>query len=250
MQALDESGFAENTLVVFMSDNGIAVPFAKCNVWFHSSRTPLVVRWPGVTAAGSQNDDDFVSTVDLWPTFSAATGVPMPDQYDGRSFVPLLRGKEQNGRDIVFSQIDKKAGDDPVPMRCVQNAQFGYIYNPFSDGKHRYRNNNEGKCMAAMNLAAKKDQAIADRVQLFRYRVPEELYDLEKDPDCLRNLIDDPSHANTAAALRVRLRKWMETTNDPMLSALDNRTNRAVVDRVLLETYGRPKPHKNNKRVR
>ena len=47
MQALEESGFADNTLVIFISDNGIAVPFAKCNAWFHSSRTPMLVRWPG-----------------------------------------------------------------------------------------------------------------------------------------------------------------------------------------------------------
>ncbi len=40
MQALDESGMADDTLVIFISDNGIAVPFAKCNAWFHSSRTP------------------------------------------------------------------------------------------------------------------------------------------------------------------------------------------------------------------
>ena len=69
MRALEESGLAKNTIVVFISDNGIAVPFAKCNTWFHSSRTPFLVRWPGTVKAGTRNDTHFVSAVDLMPTF-------------------------------------------------------------------------------------------------------------------------------------------------------------------------------------
>lgn len=250
MQALRESGFADSTLVVFLSDNGIAVPFAKCNVWFHASRTPLLVRWPGVTPAGRVDRKHFVSTVDLFPTFLEVTGVKGPRDLDGRSIVPLLRGKSQNDREYVFTQIDKKAGGDPVPMRCVQNAQFGYIYNPFSDGKHRYRNNNEGLCMRAMQQAASSDPKIAARVRLFRFRVPEEFYDLAKDPDCLHNLIDRPEHQTQIAAFRQRLRQWMEATGDPMRAAFKNRDKREVVDAVMLKTYGPPVKRKPKRKRR
>ena len=242
MQALDESGFADNTLVVFLSDNGIAVPFAKCNVWFHATRTPLLVRWPGVVRPGQRDDSHFVSVVDLFPTFLDAAGVTGPKSLDGRSFVPLLKQTPQDGRDHVFTQIDMKAGGDAVPMRCVQTAKYGYIYNPFSDGKHRYRNNNEGQCMRAMNLAAASDPNIAARVQLFRFRVSEELYDLETDPNCLHNLIDNEARQDVVHSLRTRLRNWMVETNDPMLPAIDNRADRAIVDAVLLKTYGPSKP--------
>ena len=192
MQALSESGMAENTLVIFISDNGIAVPFAKCNAWFHSSRTPCLVRWPGVVKPNTSNDIDFVSVVDFFPTFLQASGVQGPAGLDGMSFVPLLNGQEQAGRKQVYTQIDSKAGGDSVPMRAIQNGRYGYIYNPFSDQKHWYRNNNEGKTMAAMQAAAESDQAIAERIKLFRYRVPEEFYDLLNDPDCLNNLIHEP----------------------------------------------------------
>lgn len=238
MQALQESGYAENTLVIFISDNGIAVPFAKCNTWFHSSRTPMLVRWPGVVQPNTTNERDFVSTVDFFPTFLAATGVPGPEGLDGYSFMPLLRGQRQEGRDFVFTQIDSKAGGDAVPMRCVQNGHYGYIYNPFSDGKHWYRNNNEGKTMEAMSAAAKTDAAIAARIELFRYRVPEELYDLRQDPDCLHNLIDDTDQQSTVASLQAQLVSHMTRTNDPMLKAFHKRKNRTIVDQVLLETYG------------
>ncbi len=249
MQALQESGFADNTLVMFLSDNGIAVPFAKCNAWFHSTRTPLLVRWPGVVKPDSENRDDFVSGVDLFPTFLEASGAKGPRVLNGQSIVSLLKGQHHPGRDYVFTQIDKKAGNDAVPMRCVQNAKFGYIYNPFSDGKHRYRNNNEGNSMAAMNLAAKTDPAIAARVHLFRYRVPEEFYDLEHDPDCLHNLIDDPDHVQTISALRLRLQNWMTQSHDPMLPAFLHRSDRKLVDATMLKTYGPPpKPRKKKKR--
>lgn len=247
MQALEESGQADNTIVVFISDNGIAVPFAKCNTWFHSSRTPFLVRWPGQVKAGIRDDQHFVSAVDLKPTFLEITGVPGPERLDGRSIVPLLKGKAQTGRRFMFTQIDSKAGGDGVPMRCVQDAKFGYIYNPFSDGKHVYRNNNEGRTFAAMAAAAKTNPDIAARIDLFRLRVPEEFYDLENDPDCLHNLIGHTDYQGRIAGYRQRLESWMERTGDPMLAALQNKDDRAKVDAVMLKTYGPPKPKKKNK---
>lgn len=248
MQALKESGQADNTLVLFITDNGIAVPFAKCNTWFHSSRTPLLVRWPGVVTAGSRDETHFVSVVDFFPTFMAATGVAGPDGLDGRSFLPLLKGRPQSDREFVFTQIDSKAGGAAVPMRCVQNEQFGYIYNPFSDGKYWYRNNNEGQTMAAMNRAAETDEAIRARVNLFRYRVPEEFYDLQSDPDCLHNLIENPDHAEHVRAMQARLLAHMKKTDDPMLEAFQNRHDRQKVDEVLVATYGPKKDERPKKK--
>ncbi len=247
MQALDESGYAENTLVIFISDNGIAIPFAKCNTWFHSSRTPCLARWPGTIKAGAKNNTDFVSVVDFFPTFMDATETKGPKGLAGRSFLPLLKGESQDNRDYVFTQIDSKAGGAAVPMRCVQDGKYGYIYNPFSNGTYWYRNNNEGATMAAMNKAAENDSHIAARIDLFRYRVPEEFYDLEKDPDCLNNLIKDKAHQEQIKALQAKLVEQMKRTDDPMLKAFENRNDRKVVDEVLVETYGAPKPSRKKK---
>lgn len=248
MQALDESGYADSTLVLFMSDNGIAIPFAKCNVWFHASRTPFLTRLPGTIKAGTVDNDHFVSTVDLMPTFLELVGIAGPDKQDGRSIVTLLKGGIQSGRDIVYTQIDKKSSGDAVPMRCVQTAKYGYIYNPFSDNKHRYRNANEGGTMKAMNKAAETNPAIAKRVQLFRYRVPEEFYDLEKDPNCLNNLIGNPEYTAVMQKLQAKLETWMKQTNDPLLPALRNRNNREKVDATLHKTYGKPKAKKKKQK--
>ena len=77
--------------------------------------------------------------------------------------------------------------------------------------------------------------------------MPEELYDLKHDPDCLHNLIAKPNHQETIDALQAQLIAHMKRTGDPMLKAFLNRTDRAAVDKVLLETYGPLKESKKRK---
>ena len=74
LQALEDEGLQERTIIIFLSDNGIAVPFAKSNCYLASTRTPLIVSWPGRVAAGSVEREHFVSTVDLLPTILEALG--------------------------------------------------------------------------------------------------------------------------------------------------------------------------------
>ncbi len=238
LEALKESGFDDRTIVVFLSDNGIAIPFAKCNTYLASTRTPWIVRWPGVVAPGSVEGEHFISGIDFFPTMLDALGLPVPDGLDGTSFLPLLRGGRQPGRRTVFTQLDRKADGAAVPMRCVQNERFGYIFNPWSDGEYRYRNNNEGLTMKAMNRAAKNDPAIARRVRMYRYRVPEELYDLKNDPDCLENLIGRPEYHEQAEKMRAELRGWMKRTGDPLLPAFDSRDSPEKIKAVLRRVYG------------
>ena len=227
LQALDDSGLASRTLVVFITDNGSAFPFAKANTYLASNRTPMLMRWPGVTKPGSVDKTHFVSEVDFFATFMDATGLPIPEGLDGRSMVPLLKGGEQDGRDYVFTQIDYTIGGPPKPMRCVQDARYGYIFNAFSDGKFKYKNNNEGLTFAAMEEAGKTDAAIQARVDLFRLRVPQEFYDLEKDPGCTNNLIYDSQQQSLVKKYQDRLRQWMIETHDHCLASFDVRAKPA-----------------------
>lgn len=238
MQALAESGLEANTLVMFLSDNGIAIPFAKCNTYLASTRTPWIVRWPGVVAANSVDRDHFISGIDFFPTVLEAAGLPAIDGLDGSSFMPLLKGLSQEERGRVFTQIDMKAGGDAVPMRCVQDHRFGYIFSPWSDGTFWYRNNNEGLTMKAMVQAAQTDPAIAHRIRMFRYRRSEELYDLENDPDCLNNLVDLPAYHADLDRMRERLSRWMKRAKDPLLPAFEVRNEPQRLKTVLTELYG------------
>jgi N-sulfoglucosamine sulfohydrolase len=238
MQALKESGFENNTLVMFLSDNGIAIPFAKCNAYFASTRTPWIVRWPGIVKEGTVDNRHFISGIDFFPTVLEAVGLPVPKGLDGFSFLPLLKGQKQSGRDRVFTQIDMKAGGDAVPMRCVQDKRFGYIFNPWADGKFWYRNNNEGLTMKAMVEAAPTNPYIARRVNMFRYRAAEEFYDLKNDPDCLNNLVGKAGFENELKKMQTLLHDWMIRTGDPLLPAFENRNSPEKLRSALTKIYG------------
>ncbi len=236
LDAVLEGGAWEDTLVIFLSDNGMALPFAKTNCYLHSTRTPWIVSWPGMIGAraGAADCRHFVSGIDVLPTVLDAVGVETPPDVDGSSFLPVLRGEEAAGRDLVFTQFFQTAGRRNYPMRCVQDRRFGYIFNPWHDGRRAFRNESQaGRTMKAMRAAAETDPAIAERVRLFLYRVPEELYDFANDPDARRNLIGDADFAAEADRLRGELESWMERTGDPALEAFRNRGSRRALDAYL-----------------
>ena len=127
LRALDESGLRDRTLVIWLSDNGAALPFAKANVWLNSTRTPLIVRWPSVVKPATVDDRHLLGGVDLAPTILEAAGLPVLGGTEGRSFVPLLRGQRQSGREYVFTQIDQVNSGVSYPMRAVTGARYGYL---------------------------------------------------------------------------------------------------------------------------
>ena len=218
LRALRESGFEENTLVMFVSDHGMPLPFAKTNCWYQSTRTPWIVRWPGVVKAGSWDREHFVSGIDFTPTILDAAGIPPIKGVDGRTFVPVMKGEKHAGREVVFTHINRTAGRNEYPMRSVQDATYGYIYNAWSDGKTRFRNESQsGRTMKAMSQAAASNPKIAARVKHFLYRTPEELYEYSKDPDARNNLAGKPEHGERLARYRRILLEHMEKTGDPQL---------------------------------
>ncbi len=224
LRALEESGHAGNTLVMFLSDHGMALPFAKTNCYLHSTRTPWIVRWPGRVPAGSVDREHMISGVDLTPTVLDALKIEQPSGLAGRSFLPVLRGGTQSGRDMVFTQFHQTSARRAYPMRCVLTKRFGYIWNPWADGERVFRNESQsGRTMKAMRAAAEDDPALRARVTLFLERVPEELYDFANDPDALENLAGDATHREELDRLRRRLLEWMERTGDPALAAFRQR---------------------------
>ena len=217
--ALEQAGLADNTLVIYMSDNGMAFPFAKANCYLNSTKTPFIARWPGHIAPGARNSQNYIAGVDFTPTILEALGLAGRLRCDGLSYLPLLRGQPQPEReDLVFTEFNLTSAFNAYPMRCVQSRQFGYIYNLWPDGETAYRNESQsGLTFRAMAEAAQTDPALAARVDFFRYRCREEFYDFSADPDALHNLIDDPAYQEEVAWFRNRLKKFMDDTQDPEL---------------------------------
>lgn len=218
LRALKESGLEDSTLVMFLSDNGISMPFAKSNCYLTSTRTPWLVRWPGKVKPGVVDTEHFISGIDFMPTILEATGLPAPAGMDGRSFLPLLVGGDQTARDRVFTCYNDTSGQRHYPMRCLQTKQYGYIYNAWSDGTTRYQAESmSGRTFRAMQQVAVAQKPVADRVEMLLHRVPEEFYDFAADANGLHNLIADPKCQDQIAQARKQMVAWMERTQDPLL---------------------------------
>ena len=229
LKSLEDSGQAEHTLVMFLSDHGMPLPFAKTQLYHHSTHTPLIVRWPGLTRAGAVDDKHMVSAVDFLPTLLDTLGLPHPKGMDGRSFAPLLKGQEQAGRDMVIKEYNENAGGSRDPMRAVQTQRLLYLFNPWSNGQRIMATATTGTpTYRRMAELAKTDQTIAARHDLYQHRVVEELYDIQRDPDCLVNLIDDPAHQQELTRLRQALETWMVDTGDHMLDTFRKRDDPAA----------------------
>ena len=249
LRALDESGQSDNTVVMFLSDHGMPLPFAKTQLYHHSSRTPWIVRWPGTVKPGSVDQHHMISAIDALPTLLDIAGITHPRGLQGSSFLPLLKGAKQEGRDVVIKEYNENAGGGRHPMRAAQSRQFLYLFNPWSNGERKMKTATLGTATyRTMVELAKNDKQMAARVQLFVHRVPEEFYDIESDPDALRNLIDDPQYKPQIKRLRQALEDWMVRTDDHMLDVFRNREDRQVAGAYMARVEAESAARRKNKR--
>lgn len=236
LKALEESGQADNTVVMFLSDHGMPLPFAKTQLYHHSTHTPLIVRWPGVTKPGTIDREHMVSAVDFLPTLLDVLGLEHPEGIDGSSFAPLLKGESQDGRDLVIKEYNENAGGSRDPMRAVQTKKLLYLFNPWSNGERVMATATTGTpTYRRMAELATTDEWIAARHDLYQHRVVEELYDIEKDPNCLSNLIDASDHQEELARLRSELDSWMVRTGDHILDVFRHRDDPEVRENYVVE---------------
>ena len=245
LEELAEAELDENTLVIFLADHGMPFPAAKFNCYVDSVRSPLIIRWPGKVEKGSIDRTHMVSTVDLQPTILEAVGLPPTQSSDGRSFLPLLRGESQSNRDSVYAQFYHIHGDDALPMRSVLTKQSVFVFNPWSNGKRRFKRLH-GAAFQAMQQAAKTDTAMAARVRHLVFRTVEEFYDRRTDPNCLVNVLGSDKTPTAAQNeeiedLRAKLRKWMVRVKDPALDAFDKRKQSDALEQFVQAYRARAK---------
>ena len=222
MKVIKESGFYDNSIIIVLSDNGSAFPFAKANTYVASTKTLFYVHYPGHMKVGLVDNEHLISEVDIFPTFLEATGVRIDQQLDGTSFLPLLLEKPQKRNGYIIGQIDYKAGGSATPMRSYGDKKFRYIFNPWSPTGDAYRNNNEGK----INRDIEENHPEYLRyVEFFRHRSLEEFYDVQNDPDATINLINDPNYKKEIKKYRRGLKNWMQLKNDPVLFLFEQRNS-------------------------
>ncbi|RYC68004.1 sulfatase family protein [Spirosoma sordidisoli] len=178
---LDKSGLAKNTVVVYTSDQGFYLGehgwFDKRWIYEESLKTPFVIRYPGVIKPGSQVRQ-IVSNVDWAPTLLSLTGTRVPAYIQGESFMPLLTGGQKNWRNQAYYHYYEY----PQPHRV--SPHFGLRTNQYT---------------------------------LARFYGPDdfwELYDIQKDPQNLKNLYGQKGYENVTARLKAQLKEQIVRYKD------------------------------------
>lgn len=223
---LASSGQDKRTLVMFVSEQGSSLPYGgKSSLYDNGIRTATFVRWPGRVAAGSHSDA-LLQYVDVTPTFLEIAGIDpaaidtgCPDAsanrgFDGKSFLNVLSGTSDRGREYVFAQhttLGQEGKNRPYPIRAVRDARYKLIRNLAWQEARELPSND---ILDSWRRDATGDPRLADRIRHLSHRPAEELYDLTQDPFEINNLAELPDYAATRARLGKQLDDWMRQQGD------------------------------------
>ncbi|MHC4741495.1 MAG: sulfatase family protein [Planctomycetota bacterium] len=223
LDVLDKSGRAENTLVLFTSEQGSQYPGCKWTNWDTGLHTALIARWPVKVAPGKRTDA-MVQYADVLPTLlEAAGGKPSSHDYDGTSFLPVLLGKKQIHRKFVYGMHNNIPEGPAYPIRTVSNGTYRYIRNLRPDEiyieKHLMGWSGDGKLnnpyWATWVREAWVDPHTYDLVKRYTRRPAEQLYNTAEDSYEMKNLADDPAMSDIKTRLSTELDRWMKQQGDP-----------------------------------
>ena len=180
---LEANGLDENTIIVYTSDQGFYLGehgwFDKRFMYEESFRTPLIIQWPGKINPGAV-DNHLVQNLDFAPTFLQAAGVNVPGDMQGLSLLPILNDEASEWRDAVYYHYYEYPGPHSVKKHYgVRTDRYKLI--------HFYDDIDEW-----------------------------EMYDLEKDPNEMQSVYDDPGYAEVQAELHQRLKELQVRYHDPI----------------------------------
>lgn len=245
MQALKETGHADDTLVLFLADNGPPYPGAKTTLYDPGARLPLIVRDPTQPRRGAT--DALVAWVDITPTILDWCGVtpkaapPVVPRENGggpEGVRPAKNAKAQpvtfHGRSFLKALIDERAAKNGFgeifgshtfheitmyyPMRSVISGRHKLIFNIAHELPYPFASDLYASPTWQMALKTKLPVYGLRSTSAYIHRPRFELYDLEADPDELKNLADDPHHATLFGELKDKLKAWQKQTRDPWVS--------------------------------
>jgi arylsulfatase A-like enzyme len=207
---LKQSGDLDNTIVFFMTDHGISHVRNKQFLYDGGTHVPLVIAGPRVPAGHLR--EDLVEHIDLAATSLAMAGIAKPGRMNSQD----IFGANYKPREAVFAARDR--ADETVDwIRSVRTQKFKYIRNGFPSRPYLQPNNYKDSKAIVQAMRQWHEQGKLDAAQaliMAQTRAIEELYDLENDPDELRNLANDAAYGTQLAELRGRLIEWQKQTGD------------------------------------
>ncbi|UKA49385.1 sulfatase [Arthrobacter sp. FW305-123] len=203
---LDSLGLRDQTLVLFTTDHGLALPRAKCTLYDAGLGVALMLRHPGNAAWSGRRVTDIVSHVDVLPTLLELAGLPLPEGLAGASLRPAVEAGEAP-RSHCFSQLSYHTYYDP--KRSVRTSTHKLIVN-FSNAP---RAMDPTQSWIHRSLPADLGGPTIGTSPAL------ELYDLRVDPEELDNIAGHPEQSEILRDLSATLFDWMRECGDPLLTA-------------------------------
>ena len=232
LKHLELHGKLENTLIIATSDHGMPFPRVKGQIYDDGFHVPFAVRW-GDRIKPGRTVTDFITFPDLAPTLLEVTGVPLDDQMTGSSFLPQLvaadSGRIDAARDHTLlgkerhdiGRTDGELLSVAYPSRALRNDQYLYIRNfepqrwPVGNPEYGLLNCDNSPTKQFLTNLTQVDASNEWYDMSFGKRPAEQLFDMQNDPDCVRDLASDPAFADTANQLWLQLRTELEAQGDP-----------------------------------
>ena len=214
MNLLKKNGFDKNTIVMFATEQGSSMPFAKWTCYNAGVGSGLIVNWPGKIKPGSESDA-LVEYSDIVPTMIDAAGGKPIENLDGSSLLPVLLNEKKEHKDYTYSLQTTRtifSGAQYFPIRSVSDGRYRLIVNLTPDASFQ---NTTVKRNAYYKEWKQSDNpkylALAEK---YEHRPPIELYDDENDPYDMQNLAGDPQYKDKIDELRQKLQEWMSYCGD------------------------------------
>lgn len=254
LKAIEDAGELDNTIVLMSGDNGLPFPRCKSNLYDTGTMVPLAIRWPA-RVPGGRDIEDFVSMTDVCPTLLAAAGVATPKAVTGRSLMDVLTsdksGRVDPSRDHVLTGMERhtpcRDNKHGYPMRAYRTEKFLYIRNFTPDrwpaGDPEAFRDIDGGPTKTYLLQHRDDPKVKPLFELACGKRPaEELYDLAKDPEQIKNVAGDPAYADIRKKLSAALTAELKATGDPRLVG-----GAEKIDEYLYRGRGTRRPRKKSK---
>ncbi|RZF58334.1 sulfatase family protein [Sphingobacterium corticibacterium] len=221
LQAIDDHGLRENTLVIFIGDNGGALLRGKGTLYDRGIHVPLLARWPGKIKPGSVSDA-LISGEDIAPTFLSAAGVQIPENVTGKSILPVFSDPNNSIREYVFAQRGAHGSGLPTNSsnfdlgRTVFSKNYKLIYNALWQLPYHpvdFANRPFWQKLTELQARGELDERFS-KLFFSGHRPIFELFDLNKDPYEYENLIGQPQFAEEEKVLKAKLQEWMILNQD------------------------------------
>lgn len=217
IKALKQSGKKDETLIIFVSDNGMPFVGAKTNLYDPGIHLPLIIRSP-LQKKRSVVNHGMVSWIDITPTILDWAGIKPPYKLPGRSILPILEQSNPPGWDSVFASHSFHWISEYYPMRAIRTQQYKYIWNLAHQLPYPLAGDIRDS-LTWQGVVSRKNPMIGRRsLEAYLYRPEHELYHLKKDPYEVHNVAKNPAYTSVLAKVQTQVRKLMQDTSDPWVS--------------------------------